>query len=90
VGQGGWWKLLLAGWGELSVFLVGGTAVEISEIRAGIVYVTARDQRRRVVRITGSHLLYEIIADSPPFYRVSVFTRTFAADVVSVQQTHPT
>jgi hypothetical protein len=74
---------------QLSVFLVGGTGVKISEIRAGVVYVTARDQRRRVVRITGSHLLYEIIGASPPFYRVSVLTRTFAADVVSAQQIHP-
>jgi hypothetical protein len=58
--------------------------VEISEIKVGTIYETAGRQLRRVLRLTSSHVLYEIQSPRPPFYRVSVFKQKFAADAVSM------
>jgi hypothetical protein len=56
--------------------------VEESEIKVSTIYETAGGQRRKVLRLTPLHVIYEILGSGPPFYRVSVLKRKFAADAV--------
>jgi hypothetical protein len=59
-------------------------AIQESEIRVGAVYETAGGQLRKVLRLTLQHVFYEIRTPCPPFYRVSVFRRKFAAEATKV------
>jgi len=61
-------------------------AVEESDIRVGATYETAGRQLRKVLRLMGPHLIYEVRTPSPPFYRVSVLKRKFAADAIREQR----
>jgi hypothetical protein len=58
-----------------------GGAMEISEIRAGVVYETARGQRRKVIRVTRSAVVYDVLGVSRPFYRFSLLKQAFADEV---------
>ena len=57
-------------------------AIRESDIRVGAVYETAGRQLRKVVRFMQPYLIYEVRAPGPPYYRVSVFKKKFAADVI--------
>ena len=54
-------------------------AMQESEIKAGAVYETAGRQLRKVLRVAPMHVICEIRTPCPPFYRVSVLKRKFAA-----------
>jgi len=57
-------------------------AIQESEIKVGATYETAGRQLRKVLRLMQQHVLYEVRTPSPPFYRVSVLKRKFAADAI--------
>jgi len=42
-------------------------AIEESEIKVGATYETAGRQLRKVLRLMGRHVIYEVRAPSPPF-----------------------
>jgi len=60
-------------------------AIEESEIKVGATYETAGRQLRKVLRLMGQHVIYEVRAPSPPFYRNTVLRRKFAADAIREQ-----
>jgi hypothetical protein len=57
-------------------------AIQESDIKVGAVYETAGHELRKVLRLTPLHVLYEIRSPCPPYYRVSVLKRKFAADAM--------
>ena len=57
-------------------------AIEESDIRVGAIYETAGRQLRKVLRLIGPHVIYEVRTPSPPFYRISALKRKFAADAM--------
>jgi hypothetical protein len=57
-------------------------AIQESEIKIGATYETAARQLRKVLRLINEHVIYEVRTPSPPFYRVSVLKRKFAADAI--------
>jgi len=59
-------------------------AIQESDIKIGTVYETAGFQLRKVLRLMPLHVLYEIRSPQPPFYRVSVLKRKFAAEATRV------
>ena len=61
-------------------------AIEESDIRVGAIYETAGRQLRKVLRLMGPHVIYEVRTPSPPFYRNSVLKRKFAADAIREQR----
>jgi hypothetical protein len=61
-------------------------AIEEVEIRVGATYETAGRQLRKVLRLMGQHVVYEVRAPSPPFYRNTVLKRKFAADAIREQE----
>jgi hypothetical protein len=67
--------------------LANPMAMNESDLKVGAVYETASRQLRRVLRLTPRHVLYEIRTPSPPFYRVSVLRRKFAAEAMRVHGT---
>ena len=59
-------------------------AIQESEIKIGATYETAARQLRKVLRLINEHVIYEVRTPSPPFYRVSVLKRKFAADAIKI------
>ena len=56
--------------------------MQIWEIRPGAVYETARQQLRRVLRITARAVYYEVVSSRVPGYRFAMLTPAFAATAV--------
>ncbi len=61
-------------------------AIEESEIKVGATYETAARQLRKVLRLLNQHVIYEVRTPTPPFYRVTVLKRKFAADAIRKQE----
>jgi hypothetical protein len=60
--------------------------MHVREIRAGVVYQTARDELRRVLRITARAVHYELVSSRKPGYRFAMLTPAFAATAVRERQ----